>query len=189
MFKHYFALFLALISVTLVFAEDKAAAPKEKAATEAKPSAPAAKADTKDAKDTAEPGDVQRAGEASFNIGGMKISLQDAINMVLEKNLTLQAAKYDVVMTDTNQRKLEKKYAPIISADARHLDFSSSPLGTLSTQAYQNDITASISKLFSTGTTVGGGYRMQNVQAQAIPSFGFAKPKLGIACACTFCMR
>ncbi|MBN8221558.1 MAG: TolC family protein [Spirochaetes bacterium] len=174
MFKHYFALFLALISVTLVFAEDKAAAPKEKAATEAKPSAPAAKADTKDAKDTAEPGDVQRAGEASFNIGGMKISLQDAINMVLEKNLTLQAAKYDVVMTDTNQRKLEKKYAPIISADARHLDFSSSPLGTLSTQAYQNDITASISKLFSTGTTVGGGYRMQNVQAQAIPSFGFA---------------
>src|SRR6185369_12951646 len=115
----YLALLAALLSPFILLAEDKPAAAPLSATKEIK-------ADAKDS--TAAPvlvkPDVKKAAEASFNIGGMNLTLQDAINMVLEKNLTLQAAKYDVVMSDTAARKLEKKYAPTIGLETRHLDFS-----------------------------------------------------------------
>lgn len=155
-------IFLAVMAILLpLSAENK---PESTA-----PAAPAAQATP-----TATVTDQVKPGEANFMIGGVKLTIQDAINIVLEKNLTLQAAKYDVVMSDTAARKLEKKYAPTVSAEGRHLDFSNNPFGTLNTQAYQNDVIAQVSKLFSTGTTIGGGYRMQNVQSSPIPSFGFA---------------
>jgi outer membrane protein TolC len=109
--------------------------------------------------------------EASFTIGGVQLSIQDAINIVLEKNLTLQAAKYDVVMSDTQVRKLEKKYAPVISAEGQHLNFSDSPLASNS-KGYQYNAALGIQKLFVTGTTVGGGYRYQQLHNEAgITSF------------------
>ncbi|HRP68293.1 MAG TPA: TolC family protein [Turneriella sp.] len=108
--------------------------------------------------------------EATFTIAGTQLSIQDAINIVLEKNLTLQAAKYDVLMTDTNAMKLEKKYAPTLSGEVQHLDFSNSPLDAFNGN-YQNNAYVSISKLFATGTTVGGGYRYQQLHSEASNGF------------------
>ena len=171
MFNHYFALFLALISTGILIAEDKPAAPaKEKTtATDAKAEI---KADTKastEAPELVKP-DVKKASEASFNIGGVNLSIQDAINIVLDKNLTLQAAKYDVVMSDSAARKLNKKYAPTISAEGQHLNFSDAPFASNSKGNQYNGYIG-ISKLFETGTTVGGGYRYQQLHTEAGPNF------------------
>ena len=147
-------------------------APAEK--PEAKEKAPALSAkeaakDSTEAPKLVKP-DVQKAAEASFSIGGVQLSIQDAINIVLEKNLTLQAAKYDVVMSDTAARKLDKKYAPVISAEGQHLNFSTAPLAT-DTKGNQYNASVGISKLFVTGTTVGGGYRYQQLHTEAGPNF------------------
>ncbi len=115
------------------------------------------------------------AQEASFEIGGVKLTLQDAINIVLEKNLTLQAAKYDVLMSDTNARKLEKKYAPVLSGEVQHLNFSKGPFVGDST-GYQYNGMLGISKLFSSGTTIGGGYRYQQLHSESSQFFGFRMP-------------
>lgn len=109
---------------------------------------------------------AEQASEASFTIGGVRLTIQDAINIVLEKNLTLQAAKYDVIMSDTAARKLEKKYAPIVSAEGQHLNFSQAPLAADS-KGYQYNAAIGIQKLFATGTTVGGGYRYQQLHNEA----------------------
>jgi len=115
----------------------------------------------------------EKAAEASFTIGGVNLTIQDAINIVLEKNLTLQSAKYDVVMSDTNARKLDKKFAPVVSAEGQHLGFSDSPLSSTS-RGYQYNGYLGISKLFATGTTVGGGYRYQQLHTEATSTtFGF----------------
>lgn len=167
MHNRYFALFLALLTTSLL------AAPAEKPAAKETP-APA-KAETKDSQETpalTKP-EVQKANEASFNIGGVNLSIQDAIGIVLEKNLTLQAAKYDVVMSDTAARKLEKKYAPVLNAEGQHLGFSDAPFAGNS-RGYQYNGYAGISKLFATGTTVGGGYRYQQLHSEATATtFGF----------------
>lgn len=113
-----------------------------------------------------EPAVPPRPPEASFTIGGVQLSIQDAINIVLEKNLTLQAAKYDVIMSDTGARKLEKKYAPVISGEGQHLNFSDAPLAANS-KGYQYNAALGIQKLFATGTTVGGGYRYQQLHNEA----------------------
>jgi outer membrane protein TolC len=167
MFNRYLALFAALLSTSLLFAEDKPAAPAAK-----EPATPAVKSEAKDSTETpalVKP-EIKKAGEASFNIGGVNLSIQDAINIVLEKNLTLQAAKYDVIMSDTAARKLDKKFAPVISAEAQHLNFSDAPFASNSKGNQYNGYLG-ISKLFATGTTVGGGYRYQQLHTEAGPNF------------------
>ncbi len=171
MFNRYLALFSALLSATLLFAEDKPATPAAKPPAKETP-APAAKNEGKDSTETpalVKP-DVKKASEASFNIGGVNLSIQDAINIVLEKNLTLQAAKYDVIMSDTAARKLDKKFAPVISGEAQHLNFSDAPFASNSKGNQYNGYLG-ISKLFATGTTVGGGYRYQQLHTEAGPNF------------------
>lgn len=110
--------------------------------------------------------------EASLTIGGVRLTLEDAIRIVLENNLTLQAAKYDVLMSDTAARKLEKKYAPVLLAEGQHLSFSEAPFASNS-RGYQHNAVLGISKLFATGTNVGGGYRFQELHNEAgTTSFG-----------------
>lgn len=161
--KNYLLTVLTFASVFSLFAED---------AKPAKPAEAEKPAASTQAPELVKP-DVKKSSEASFNIGGVNLSIQDAINIVLEKNLTLQAAKYDVVMSDTAARKLEKKYAPMLTGEGRHLEFSQSPLAS-DTKGSQRDIAVGISKLFATGTTVGGGYRYQqlNNEAQTTSFFG-----------------
>lgn len=124
------------------------------------------KAPTEQSAKTEVANEARAVDEASFTIGGVRLTIQDAINIVLEKNLTLQAAKYDVVMSDTTARKLSKKYAPVITAEGQHLNFSEAPLAANS-KGYQYNAAIGIQKLFATGTTVGGGYRYQQLHNEA----------------------
>lgn len=146
------------ISITSLTAADAADQPAPAA------SAPVAAATT-----------PEKQAEASFTIGGVNLTIQDAINIVLEKNFTLQSAKYDVIMSDTAARKLDKKFAPIVSAEGQHLNFSDSPLASNS-KGYQYNGALGVSKLFATGTTVGGGYRYQQLHSESSTFFGFPSP-------------
>lgn len=93
----------------------------------------------------------------TFMIEGIEIPIEKAIELVIKKNLTLRAAKYDLIKTDTAARKFNKKYAPVVSAEGNYSNQKNPPSGSTvfsGTEMYQMDVTASISKLFSTGTLV-----------------------------------
>jgi outer membrane protein TolC len=159
MFNRYFMPTVAMLLVTTAYGADK----------------PAATPDKGKVAEEAAPEPSVSSSEATFTIGGVKLTIQDAINIVLEKNLTLQAAKYDVVMSDTAALRLEKKYSPIVSAEGQHLGFSTAPLAS-DAKGYQYNGYVGISKLFATGTTVGGGYRYQQLHSEASSFFGFPTP-------------
>lgn len=101
--------------------------------------------------------------EGSVTIGDFKLSLEQAVNMVIRKNLTLKKAKYDVLMTDTELLGYLSKYTPNLTAEAGYekqkvpLSSTGSAFGGDET----TDLTASlaISKLFMTGTMLQAGVR------------------------------
>ncbi|MCB1148068.1 MAG: TolC family protein, partial [Leptospiraceae bacterium] len=99
---------------------------------------------------------------ATMNFGGIELTLEQAIDYVLQNNLTLKSAKYDVVMSDTEVARAEKKYAPLLSLDSQYTN--TSPLQNIQnfarTKTQENlDVTLSVQKLFSTGTMVSAGVR------------------------------
>ena len=96
--------------------------------------------------------------------GGMllKLSMKQAVDLVLRNNLTLRASKYDVLMSDSNLMADQKKFAPVLNVEGSWLD-NKSPVNAQNrlggTESFQGEIDASISKLFDTGTTVSVGVR------------------------------
>ncbi len=111
------------------------------------------------AKEDATPNpDAEKSAEKqTFTIEGVEIPIEKAIELVIKQNLTLRAAKYDLVMTDTGLHKLNKKYAPVVSAEGTYSKQKNPTSGSTvfgGTEMYQMNATASISKLFSTGTLV-----------------------------------
>jgi outer membrane protein TolC len=89
------------------------------------------------------------------------LTLDSAINMVIHKNLTLQSAKYDLLMTDTDLQNYLQKYSIRLNAEASYVD-QKAPASGLSAsfggnESTQFDTTLSISKLFSTGTMISAG--------------------------------
>lgn len=103
-----------------------------------------------------------KAEEATITVGGIELSMEQAINIVIEKNLTLQSAKYDVLMSDSNVMRNDKKFAPVVSAEGKYQEYTNPIAGANAlggNKGYQFDVTAQVSKLFSTGTLVSGGVR------------------------------
>jgi len=104
---------------------------------------------------TAEP-----AGESA---SVLNLTLDSALKMVLDNNLTLRSAKYDVLMTDTDFMTYLQKYSIRLNADGSYLDQSVPVSGMASTfggdKSTQLDASLSLSKIFSTGTMVSVGIR------------------------------
>ncbi len=100
--------------------------------------------------------------DPSITIGGMVFSLEQAIDIVIQQNLTLQSAKYDVVMSDTAYEKAQKKYSTNLNLESGYLyqeQPASDLTGVSGTKQWQYDAGISISKLFSTGTTISAGVK------------------------------
>ena len=115
---------------------------------------------------------------ATMNFGGIELTLEQAIDYVLQNNLTLKSAKYDVVMSDTEVARAEKKYAPLLSLDSQYTN--TSPLQNIQnfarTKTQENlDVTLSVQKLFSTGTMVSAGVRENWFKLEVAPG-GFFTP-------------
>jgi outer membrane protein TolC len=125
--------------------------------------------------------------EASISIGGTALSLEQAIDVVLKQNLTLQSAKYDIVMSDTAYEKAQKKFATNLNAEGGYMKQELPPSKTKNTQGdkqWQYDAGISLSKIFSTGTTVSAGvkeifYDANDITVPGYPADpGYHKPVL-----------
>ncbi|TAL32699.1 MAG: TolC family protein [Spirochaetes bacterium] len=93
---------------------------------------------------------------------GASFTIEQAIDLVLQNNLSLRAAKYDVIMSDSAEKRFDKKYAPTISAEGGYM-WQKTPASGMSVfsgdKQYQWDAVASISKNFSSGTNLSAGVK------------------------------
>lgn len=129
--------------------------------------------------------------EPAIVIQGVRFTLDQAIDYVLRNNLTLQAARYDVVMSDTGEKKYEKKFAPVINGEGRYTR-TVNPINlqtAFGNESQQMDLSLSVSKLFTSGTMVTAGVRDTFFEVLNAPGFnngliritpdpGFHKPAL-----------
>jgi len=101
------------------------------------------------------------AEQASIKVKNIKLSLSEAINMVLKNNLTLKSAAYDLLMSDSDYLKFQKKYSINLSGEAYFQDQTTPSSGIQSSfggdQSTNFDLMFTVSKLFSTGTLLRGG--------------------------------
>lgn len=105
---------------------------------------------------------AEDASKATIQINGKRMTLNEAIGIVLENNLSLQSAKYDLLMTDTSLMKFEQKYgwqAGVDSGYASQVNPASSMSAYTGTEQWQWDATLSMSKMFSTGTMISAGLK------------------------------
>lgn len=96
----------------------------------------------------------------TFTIAGQKISLENAIHYVIERNLTIKSAKYDVIMSDSDEEKFNQKFTPFLNASGGYTKYKSAPSAMsafMGDEGYQYDVEASLSKIFTTGTMVSVG--------------------------------
>lgn len=109
------------------------------------------------------PVQIEVADEAAIVIGGIRITIADAIKTAIEKNHDILSGKYDVAMTDSNYRKYQTKYSVFLNAEAginrtKYPDLlASSPDYPETSTTY--DFSAAIMKMFSTGTTLTAGVK------------------------------
>lgn len=87
----------------------------------------------------------------------IELSIEDAIQLVLQKNLTLLRARYDVIQSDSSYRISQKKYAVNLGLGTSY-GFQKNP--TTSNSTFSGDeitsygVSANASKKFNTGTTL-----------------------------------
>lgn len=132
------------------------------------------------AQNAEKPQDETNLSEKTIDISGAKIELKDAIHLVLKQNLTLRSAKYDVIMSDSDFEQYQSKYSPRIGAEVKYKDQKMPTAGMSSIsgdEMYQFDVSASISKLFSSGTTVSLGVANSLVDYN---DTGFGAPGAGM---------
>lgn len=121
---------------------------------------------------TKEPAETKEPEKQTFTMQGQEITIDQAIQYVIQENLTLKAAKYDVVMSDTQYNQFQKKFAPIISVEGSYNNtkFPASGMSAFTgTEQYQYDVGASIAKIFNTGTMVSVGVKHTLMDANDPP--------------------
>ncbi|MDH5720606.1 MAG: TolC family protein [Spirochaetia bacterium] len=120
----------------------------------------------------------------TITVSGHTLDIKEAIKLVLQNNLNLRAAKYDVIMSDTAPEAYQKKYAPVLEAEAGYQKQKMPASGNTVFSGdtfFQWQISTSISKLFSTGTMVSAGIKENwadsNDEEFGDPAMGFYKPE------------
>ncbi len=128
---------------------------------------------------------------ATITIAGNVITLEQAIDLVLRNNLTLQSAKYNVIMSDSDFERFKGRFAPSLNMEGGYANRKSPPTGMSAftgDKQYQYDASASISKLFSSGTTISAGVKEVFFDANdpGVPGFvpkepGYHKPSMFVS--------
>jgi len=112
------------------------------------------------------PIEIELADEAAIVIGGFRITLSDAIKKAIDNNQDILTGKYDVAMSDTAFEKSQAKYSPYFNASGTISSTDYPDLmqrsGTYPANTKSVGITSSLSKYFSTGTTIAGGVTNTN---------------------------
>ncbi len=107
--------------------------------------------------------EVEFADEAAFVIDGKKLTLGDAIRLVLTENRDTLSGAYDVAMSDSDYRKYGKKYSPFINLEGgtKYSEYPEEMGPMVGADERITDATLALSKMFSTGTTLSAGLTHQ----------------------------
>ncbi len=99
---------------------------------------------------------IELADEAAVIIGGVRITLSEAIRVAIEKNHTILSGKYDVAMTDTLLKQYNTKYSTFLMAEGgyKSVDYPELLQEENGVNVTTYEISGSLTKSFSTGTTV-----------------------------------
>jgi outer membrane protein TolC len=101
------------------------------------------------------------AAKETFALNGKKISIEDAIKLVLKNNRDVLDARYDAKMADSNYQKFLSKYSIYLGAEG-NLKYQDNPDSTEMGQGKNiktYDASVSAFKNFSTGTSVTAGFK------------------------------
>ncbi|MCP4136654.1 MAG: TolC family protein [bacterium] len=128
-----------------------------------------AKADKKPARGSAV--SVELSEDAAVVLAGQEFTLGEAIKFALDRNHEILAGKYDVAMADSLYRKFQKKYSIFLQGDvgAKYQEFPGDMSSVSGTDTRGVDASASIAKMFSTGTTVAAGIKHEYAKTSYVP--------------------
>lgn len=105
------------------------------------------------------PIEVVLGDEAAIVIGDHRVTLAQAIKIAIDNNQDILMGKYDVAMTDSDSERYKTKYSPFFNAEAGLGAYKYPEMTHFSTGEKKKavDVSASIAKMFSSGTTVAAG--------------------------------
>jgi outer membrane protein TolC len=114
----------------------------------------------------------------------LTLSIGDAVQMAVEKNLGLQVATYSPAIAETGIRKARAIYDPLLSAEADHqgsnLKASAQSFSVDRERIYRFD--TSISRLLPTGATTSLSFNnFLSEDSLGLPTSRFAKPQLTLS--------
>ena len=129
---------------------------------------------------------IELADEPAVILEGATISIGDAIKMAIKNNYDILSGAYDVAMTDTAYRQLQKKYALHFNADGGYAYSKNTPSSAIlyGEDSRTIDANVSLSKAFSTGTRITTGLNNQYTKitpdsklASLMSGFSFFPPE------------
>lgn len=109
------------------------------------------------------PVQIEVADEAAIVIGGVKVTIADAIKIAIDNNHDILSGKYDVAMADSDYKRYQTNYSTMLSGEAGITTSDYPDLMVMSGEYPESkteyDFSAAIMKMFSTGTTVTAGIK------------------------------
>jgi outer membrane protein TolC len=111
------------------------------------------------------------AKKFQFSIEGKKLTIEQAIQLVLERNQDLLDTRLDATTSDSAFRKFQSRYDVQLGANGGYQfqDYPDALYSKYGKDATTYDSTISASKVFSTGTTVSAGVTEQYVNTSVTP--------------------
>lgn len=135
---------------------------------------------------TKPPVGVELAAEPSVVIGGVKITLGEAIKLAIKQNYDILAGSYDVAMADTYYQQFQKKYSIFLNAEGGYAynRYPDSLALLQGKKAHVLDMQVALAKMFSSGTMVSAGMQhtyTNKTLLQFPPEYGLDSSMFGPA--------
>jgi hypothetical protein len=126
---------------------------------------------------------IELSDHAAFIIDGKKVTLGEAIHLVLENNRDTLTGAYEVAMSDSQYLKLKGKYSPVFNLEGgtgyqKYPDIVT-PIYGIEQKTW--DVSSSLSKMFSTGTTISAGIGHLQTEIDWPPRSEFHSPAIFVS--------
>jgi outer membrane protein TolC len=126
---------------------------------------------------------IELSDHAAFIIEGKKVTLGEAIRLVLENNQDTLTGAYEVAMSDSAYLKLKGKYSPVFNLEGgksyqKYPDMIS-PMYGIEQKTW--DVSSSLSKMFSTGTSISAGIVHPQTEIDWPPRSSYYSPAIFVS--------
>jgi outer membrane protein TolC len=110
--------------------------------------------------------DAAASDKPEFTLIGQTLTIEQAIKIALERNQDILSARLDAAMSDSASQQYQGKYDFMLKAEGglRYQEYPAALQGQNGKDQTAYDATASIAKMFSTGTTVSAGFTEEYVK-------------------------